>query len=109
VSDIQGPNDILHLELSGEDVVAQLVDNACKLSRGQPRIVLALGSRDNYLAARKNETCGFWLANAHDDGRETFGIVFAVPSFEDDILQVQPHTEVDSSDDGSDDGLMVAA
>lgn len=48
------------------------------LSRSQPRVVLALRTRDYHLSARKDQRRRLWISNSHDDRCES--LLFSIPA-----------------------------
>ena len=69
--DVAAAHDVLNLELRKLGVEAKLLDDTGILARGQPRVVLRLGTRHDHLARRKNECCRLRLTDTHDHGGET--------------------------------------
>lgn len=48
------------------------------LSRSQPRVVLALRTRDDHLSAREDQRRRLWIPNSHDDRCES--LLFNIPA-----------------------------
>lgn len=64
-------DNVLNLELGELGVEAQLLDNTCVLTRRQPRVVLALRTRDDHLARGENKGGCLGITNTHDDSCKT--------------------------------------
>jgi len=73
--DVARTDNVLDLEVGELGVEAELLDDARVLARGKLRIILRLGARDNHLAAGEDERGRLRLADTHDDGSETLGVV----------------------------------
>jgi len=54
---------------------------------------------DHHLARGEDEGRGFGLPDAHDDGRETLGVVLGVAGMQGNRLQIQPTVKVDRGND----------
>ena len=76
-------------------VEPQLLDDARIFTGSEAAIVLGFGTSYHHLAARKDQSRRLGLANTHDDGGETLGIVLGVASVKSNRLEVQASREVD--------------
>jgi len=61
--------------------------------------VATYSTSHHHLARSKDEGRGLGLANAHDDGRETLGVVLGVPRMQRNRLEVQATVQVDRGHD----------
>ena len=73
--DVARADNVLDLEVGELGIEAELLDDAGVLARSKLRVVLGLGTSDNHLAAGEDQSRGLGLADSHDDGSETLGIV----------------------------------
>ena len=69
--DVTTADDVLNLELRELGVEAELLDNTRILARRQPRVVLRLGTGDDHLARREDESGRLGITDTHDHGRKT--------------------------------------
>jgi hypothetical protein len=115
--DVTRPNDVLNLEVGELGIEAELLDDARVLARGKLRVIFRLCTRDNHLAARKDQRRGLGLANTHDDSGETLGIVLlrsdqvlssctkcgatylGIPRMERNRLEIKTAIKIDRRDD----------
>ena len=72
------PDDVLDLEVCEFRIEAQLLNDARVLARCQLAVGLALCASHHHLARGEDERRRLWIANAHDDGSETLGVVLCV-------------------------------
>ena len=66
------------------------------LECGLLTVVLGLGSRADHLARTEDQCRGLWLADAHDGGRESLGLVFDIATIQTDIIQIKLRIQVSS-------------
>lgn len=91
-------DDVLDLKVGELCVEAQLLDDARVLARRQFAVRLALCTSDNHLARSEDQRRRLRIANAHDDGSETLGVVLCVTRVQRNRLEVQAAGQVDRSD-----------
>jgi len=107
--DVARADNVLDLEIRELGVEAELLNDAGVLARGEFRVVFRLGTRDNHLAAREDQSRGLGLTNSHDDGSETLGVVLGVPRMQGNRLEIKTTVKIDCRDDVLEGGRQATA
>ena len=89
-------DDVLNLEVGELCVEAELLDDTRVLARRQLAVGLALRTRHDHLAGGEDERRGLGVADTHDDGGETLGVVLGVTGVQCDRLEVEATGKVHS-------------
>lgn len=72
--DVARANDVLDLEVRELRIEAKLLNDASIFSGCQLGIILGLGTSDHHFTTGKDQSCGLWLANAHDNRSKTLPV-----------------------------------
>jgi hypothetical protein len=69
--DIARADDVLDLEVGELGVETELLNDTSIFARGKLGIILRLGTSDNHLSRREDQSGGLGVANTHDDSSES--------------------------------------
>ncbi|KAB8339080.1 hypothetical protein FH972_022016 [Carpinus fangiana] len=116
-ADITRSDDILDLEVRELGIEAQFLYDTRILARRQLRIIFRFCASDNHLARCKDQSGCLWIANSHDNGRETLvrgqcefrckatalgsqylWVVLGITSVQGNRLEIQAAIEIDGGD-----------
>jgi len=96
-ADVAGADNVLNLEVGELGAEPELLDNPRIFTGSKAAVVFRLGTGHNHFSTRKDQGRRLGLANTHDDGSETLGVVLSVTSVKSDGLEVKASGQVDGS------------
>ena len=88
---------VLDFEFAIFDGKVHLLYYFCVFSAGSLALLLGPGSGYDHFSAAEDETGGFGISEAHDDGSEAVGIVLGSFAFPGDLFEIEFAAQIDSS------------